>query len=152
MTDDLPMTRARLFVLINAFERDARAMLQKYVVDEMGEEAALGPFYMACQAKKEADASSGSVPVTHYLEMREGYDLLNTHRGRLPSDLATEVRELTRNLDRLVGIRNRVMHARPLAAGDSDAAVSLLTQYRSGYWRELRRTLAQLQADPGWEP
>ena len=44
------------------------------------------------------------------------------------------------------------MHARPLAAGDSDAAVSLFSQFRTDYWSESRRTIAHLQADPTWEP
>lgn len=152
MTEDLAMTRARLFVLIDAFERDVRSVLHRFVISEVGEENALGSFYEPCRAKGEADSTASDTPLTNFLEMREGYDLLNTHRGRLPSDLATEVRELTQNLDRLVGIRNRVMHARPLASGDSDAAVSLLNQFRTTYWAELRRTMAHLQADPGWEP
>lgn len=152
MSDDVPMTRARLFVLIDAFERDVRAILERFVISEMGEEAALGALFGPCRAKSDADSSSGDSPLSTFLEMREGYDLLNTHRAKLPSELATEVRQLTQNLDRLVGIRNRVMHARPLAAGDSDAAVSLLNQFASGYWKELRRMMAQLHADPTWEP
>lgn len=146
------MTRAQLFVLVDAFERDVRAALQKYVTDEVGEEQGLGQFYATCIVKREKDSSASEVPLASFLEMREGYDLLNIHRQHLPSELATEVRELTQNLDRLVGIRNRVMHARPLAAGDGDAAVSLLGQFQTRYWSELRRTLAQLQADPTWEP
>lgn len=152
MSDDLPMSRARLFVLINAFEGDIRANLQRYVISEIGDETALGAFFAPCQSKRESDPSTAGVPLAHFLDLREGYDLLNTHRGRLPSDLAAEVRELTQNLDRLVGIRNRVMHARPLAAGDSVAAVSLLNQFRTEYWAELRRVMAQLNADPAWEP
>lgn len=152
LSDDMPMTRARLFVLIGAFEGDVRTLLQKYVIDDIGDEEALGSFYAACRAKAQADPSGENVPLAHFLDMREGYDLLNTHRGRLPSDLAKEVRELTQGLDRIVAIRNRVMHARPLAAGDSDAAVSLFNQFRTSYWSELRRTVAQLQADPSWEP
>lgn len=44
------------------------------------------------------------------------------------------------------------MHARPLLAGDSDAAVSLLNMYQTRYWPELKRIIAQLQEDPSWEP
>ena len=102
MSDDLPMTRARLFVLIDAFERDVRTILRKYVTNEVGEERCLGAFLAPCSAKRENDPSAGEVPLANFLEMREGYDLLNTHRQRLPSELATEVRELTQSLDRLV--------------------------------------------------
>ena len=146
------MTRSRLFVLFNSFERDVRSILQRFVISELGEQEGLGTFFEPCKAKSDADPSSQGALLSTFLEMRQGYDLLNTHRGKLPSDLATEVRELTASIDRVVGIRNRVMHARPLAAGDGDAAVSLLNQFSTSYWSELRRTMAHLQADPSWEP
>jgi len=152
MNKDLPMTRARLFVLIGAFELDIRSIIQKYVVDEIGEEACLGGFFESCLSKRLKDPTARETPLVNFLELRESYDILNVHRKELPADLAREVRELTPNLDHLVGIRNRVMHARPLAAGDGDAAVSLLSSYVTRFWTELRRTLAHLNADPTWEP
>lgn len=153
MTDNLPMTRARLFVLIDAFERDVRAILGRFVVAELGEELALGASYERACAKRQLDtAADGETPVVEFLDMREGYDLLNTHRALLPEELAREVRDLTANLDRLTAVRNRVMHSRPLAAGDSDATVSLLNQFQTRYWSEMKRMLAQLWADPSWEP
>ncbi|WP_413542666.1 cold shock domain-containing protein [Citricoccus nitrophenolicus] len=150
--DELPMTRARLYVLISSFENDIRENLRKYVIDDLGEEVALGSFYSSCVSKADSDRAGTQNLLSNFLDLREAYDLMNTHRGRLPSDLATETRELTTNLDRLVAIRNRVMHSRPLAQGDGDAALSLLNQFRTGYWNELRRTMAQLHADPEWEP
>lgn len=152
MSADLPMTRARLYVLVDAFERDVRAALEKYVTAELGEEECLRNLYAACLAKRDNDTGAESMPLVTYLDMREGYDLLNAHRALLPSEFANEVRELTPSLDQLVSIRNRVMHARPLAAGDSDTAVSLLNQFQNRSWSELRRTMTQLQSDPTWEP
>lgn len=148
----IPMTRARLFVLIDAFERDIRMILARFVLTEIDETTALGNFYAKTKERQEADSASGSTALTEYLDLREAYDLLNTHRNLLPEELSSEVRELTQNLDRLVEIRRRVMHARPLGVGDSDAAPALLTQFRTRYWTELRRTLAQLDEDPTWEP
>lgn len=150
---DFPMTRARMYVLIDAFERDIRSILARFVVEELGEEKALGPSFERAIAKKsQDDNASDSSPAAEYLDLREGYDLLNTHRSLLPEELAKEVREHTAVLDRLVGIRKRVMHARPLAGGDSEAAVSLLNQFQTRYWPELKRMIAQLMADPSWEP
>ena len=146
------MTRARLYVLVDAFERDVRSALEKFVTSEIGEEACLGIFFSSCVTKRENDSGSDTMPLVTFLDMRDGYDLLNVHRALLPTEFATEVRELTQNLDQLVSIRNRVMHARPLAAGDSDTAVSLLNQFQSRGWNELRRTLTHLQEEPAWEP
>lgn len=147
------MTRARLYVLIDSFERDIRSILARYVLTELDEISALGAKHAkALQRRSDDDAATEDTPLTEYLDLREAYDLLNTHRRLLPGELAQEVRELTSHLDRLVGIRKRVMHARPLVAGDSDAAPSLLCQYQSQWWPELKRTLAQMDADPTWEP
>ena len=152
VTSDLPMTRARLYVLVDAFERNVRVILQKYVTDELGEEICLGNFFENCKAKRDSDPTASDAPLVTFLEMREGYDLLNTHRNCIPAELSKEVKDLTQNIDRLVGIRNRVMHARPLAPGDSDAAVSFLTQFQTRYWHDLHHVVAQLQSDPSWEP
>ncbi|HYZ55807.1 MAG TPA: cold shock domain-containing protein [Streptosporangiaceae bacterium] len=149
----IPMTRARLYVLIDAFERDIRAILARFVLPEMSESEALGRLYdKALSRRNEDDAATDSTPLTEYLDLREAYDLLNTHRELLPQELSREVRELTANLDRLVAIRKRVMHPRPLLAGDSDAALSLLNQFQTRFWPELKRMLAQLDEDPSWEP
>src|SRR5689334_3027074 len=118
------MTRARLYVLIDAFERDIRNILARYVLSELPEREALGSFYdKTLKRRNDDEAASDSTALTEYLDLREAYDLLNTHRELLPQELAREVRELTPNLDRLVSIRNRVMHPRPLLAEDSDAAL-----------------------------
>lgn len=145
------MTRARVFVLIDAFERDIRQILSRFVLAELSEEDALGPSFSGARARQSEEVNPSDALVD-YIYLREGYDLLNSHRKLLPEELAQEVRDLTSNLDRLVGIRKRVMHARPLLAGDSDAAVLLLNMYQTRYWSELKRMVAQLREDPSWEP
>lgn len=155
MTDQpfAPMSRTRLYVLIDAFERDIRNHIARYILAEIDEETAFAGLYDKTAAKRNDDqAATDNTPLSEYLDLREAYDLLNTHRQMLPAELAREIRELTANLDRLVGIRNRVMHSRPLLAGDTDAAQALLNQYSTGYWRQLRTTLIKLNADPTWEP
>ena len=151
LADELPMTRARLYVLLDAFERDIRSILTRFILSEMPPNEALGSFFDSANEKRRQEGA-GDNSLVEYLNLREGYDLLNTHRRLLPEELATEVLKLTSNLDRLVRIRHRVMHARPLVPGDSYAAVSLLNQYQAKNWQELKRTVGQLSADPSWEP
>lgn len=149
----IPMSRARLYVLIDSFERDIRQILARYVVSEIGESGTLGEKVAKCDQRRAEDAAaSESSSLVDYLDLREAYDLLNAHRGLLPEELGKEARELTPNLDRVVAIRKRVMHARPLAEGDSDAAISLLTSFRTRWWAETQRTIGQLDTDPSWEP
>jgi len=150
---NIPMTRARLYVLIDAFERDMRASIARFILGEISEEEALGKLFAKASGRKGDDAaSSDDTPLAEYLDLREAYDLLNTHRRLLPEELAREVRELTPSMDRLVSIRKRVMHPRPLLAGDSDAAAMLLNQFQTRFWPELQRMFMHLDEDPSWEP
>ncbi len=149
----IQVTRARLFVLIDSFERDIRGLLTRYVLMDLDEREALGPNYEKAAARRDRDLGAGDEAVlVNYLDLREAYDLLNSHRRLFPEELAREVRELTGELDRLVPIRNRVMHGRPLGMGDLDGAYSILTQFRTQWWRNLDGTLRTLISQPDWEP
>lgn len=146
------MTRSRLYVLIDSVEADMRNLLVRYVLDHLDEESALGPNYAKANLKREADGIGDSVSTIQYLDMRESYDVLNRHREALPADLGRELRENTPSMDSLVPIRNRVMHGRPLQAGDPEAAVSICRNFRTRYWGTLKGVLDHLDADPTWEP
>lgn len=98
---------------------------------EISDRETLGRLYdKAFGRKNEDDAATDDTPLSEYLDLRETYDLLNTHRRYLPEKLAREVRECTVGMDRLVGIRRRVMHPRPLLADDSvSASIDLKSVY-----------------------
>ncbi|WP_082567328.1 AAA family ATPase [Janibacter sp. Soil728] len=149
----IPMTRARLYVLIDAFERDMRTLLGRFMHPELTEEELLENLYDKALTRQRDDASGSlDTPLVEYLDLREAYDLLNRHRKFLPEELAREIRECTASMDRLVGIRRRVMHPRPLLADDGEAAPMILNQFSTRFWSETRRVLSQLDTDPSWEP
>ena len=147
------MTRSRLYILIDAFESDLRNMLLRYVLDHLDEEAALGPNYKAASLRRDNDAITGETQSTiFYLDLREAYDILNRHREVLPAELGRELKTCTPDMDRLVPIRNRVMHGRPLNAGDAENALSVCSAFTTRYWTTTREAIEQLKVDPLWEP
>lgn len=146
-------TRARLYVLISSFETDIRRILDRYVVEELGEQGALGKLFEKAERRRlDDDVESGSTPLVEYLDLMEGYDLLNTHRKLLPSELAEEVRGQTGQMPRVVEIRNRIMHSRPPKGDDAPSAVRFLEGFQSQWWRELHAVIERLQRDDSWEP
>ncbi|GHJ48846.1 hypothetical protein Cs7R123_61880 [Catellatospora sp. TT07R-123] len=151
---DVRLTRMRMYVLIDAFERDIRDVLRRFVLDDLSDEEVLGGQLLVKardrQMKDRGDESGHSL--VEYLDFRETYGLLNRHRAMLPEALARETTDLTAGLDRLVLIRNRVMHGRPLAAGDPDALSALLSILLAPQWRALHDTWRMLRDDPFWEP
>lgn len=146
------MTRSRLFVLIDAFETDMRAALLRYVFDHVDEESALGPAYEKANLRRESDDVDGSQSIAQYLDIREAYDLLNRYRSSLPEDFGRELRENTDLMNTLTPIRNRVMHGRPLHAGDPENCVSAAQNFVTRYWVHTKETLDHLISDPTWEP
>jgi tetratricopeptide (TPR) repeat protein len=127
-------------------------MILKFVLDHMSETEALGASYVKAADRRHAEASGDELSIVEYLDMREAYDILNRHREALPVELARELRHGTPSMDALVPIRNRVMHGRPLQAGDAEKAVSACREFKSRFWPTLRDTLDRLSAEPEWEP
>ncbi|WP_369389753.1 NB-ARC domain-containing protein [Streptomyces sp. CG1] len=118
----------------------------------MSESEALGDSYVRAAERRHADASDDELSLIEYLDMRDAYDILNRHREALPVELARELRYGTPRMDTLVPIRNRVMHGRPLQAGDAEKAVGACREFKSRFWPAMRDTLDRLSADPEWEP
>ncbi|MEU7883982.1 NB-ARC domain-containing protein [Microbispora bryophytorum] len=146
------MTRSRLFVLIDAFENDMRRLLRHYVLDHLEEDEALGPSYSKANERREADTTDTTTSIAEYLDMREAYDLLNRHREALPGEVMREIRENTVRMDTLTPIRNRVMHGRPLQAGDAENALSAARCFTTRFWPSVHEIIAHLDNDPSWEP
>lgn len=145
--------RARLYVLIVSFEADIRQILGRYVVAELGEGAALGALFDKTERRRlDDDGELIGTPLVAYLDLMEAYDLLNAHRSLLPVGLADEIRSQTPQMPRLVEIRNRVMHSRPLRSDDAQTAMRFLEVFETQWWRELHEAIGRLQADPSWEP
>lgn len=151
---NIRLTRMRMFALIDAFERDMRDMLLRYVLTEVSPEEALGGSFDRAREKQLREPEMGLVPssIVEFLDFKEAYDLLNRNRAHLPEGLAREIRQLAPNLDRLVIIRNRVMHGRPIGAGDPEVLPRLLRMFNSTQWRSLAEAWTHLESDPFWEP
>jgi cold shock CspA family protein len=151
------MTRARLFVLIDALEEDLRDALRTHVVERLGEDVALGPYLTDARERLLSDpgasADALSEPI-NYLYLQEAVALLNRHRELLPTDLGEAIRASTPRLDAVAPVRNRVMHGRPLNADDAEGVVRCGNDLlASGVtWPNVSEVLGRLNADPAWEP
>jgi len=146
------MTRSRLFALIEAFESDMRSLVNRYILDHADERDVLAGDYEGANARRANDGANSLASIADYLDLRPCYDVLNRFRGDLPQALAHEVKSNTVELDRLVPIRNRVMHGRPLRPDDPEIALSALNHYKSRFWPTTVSVLSRLNSDVLWEP
>jgi LuxR family transcriptional regulator, glucitol operon activator len=77
---------------------------------------------------------------------------LGRHRGQLPAEINWRLKQTLPQLERLLGIRNRVMHSRPLNFDDlaiTTHVAESLAGDRSWDWRELKTALQTVEQDPG---
>ncbi len=152
MPSALRMSRARMYVLLDAFEQDMREAIEKYITDHLSEEQAFGSDFERANILRINDVGDGSVSIVHYLFLRQAFDALARHRELLPGELASEIKANTGRLDAIVPIRNRVMHGRPLRDGDPESVASGVRAFTTRHWKNSHEILARLESDPEWEP
>lgn len=143
----------QIYALVDAYERDVRDIIARFIVTELNSDELVFTTLLApLLAKRAADPAGAEVGLVDYLDLRQAYDLLNTHRRFLPQELSRQVRELTSELDSIVPIRHRVMHSRPLAPGDFDSIRSCMTKFDRRYWKRTAKILDALRQDSSWLP
>lgn len=142
-----------MYALIDAFERDVRALLRRYVESQLdGDLAVFGSALPDLIARRDADSAGHKADLVEYMDLRPAYDLLNRHRKYLPRDLGEQVRELTSELDVITPIRHRVMHSRPLALGDFERIISSLSKFDFSFWQGTAKVLDHLRRNDAWVP
>ncbi|POH57681.1 cold shock domain-containing protein [Arthrobacter glacialis] len=146
------MSSQQLYALVDAFERDIRQLITRFIIPELDESEVFGSLLPNLIAKRDTDPAGNDNDLVDYLDLRPAYDLLNTHRGLIPLDAAKHAKELTVELDIVVPIRHRVMHSRPLAPGDQERILSSLGKFDSRYWKRTSKTLDAIRIDSTWLP
>ncbi|MHA7289556.1 NB-ARC domain-containing protein [Arthrobacter sp. MDT3-24] len=147
------MSRARLYVLIDAFEQDMRLAIEGHLLDHIDESDLLNATELSnARLKQAADENGNEVSVIHYLDLQAGYDVLLRNKGSIPTNLAAELSSAAASVSQLVPIRHRVMHGRPLNADDPAKTVTLLSPFSGAFWTQTQTILGRLRQDSSWEP
>lgn len=147
------MGSQQMYALIDAFERDIRSLISRFVlpVDD-DERQVFGSELDELKNRQDHDPMGSETELVEYLDLRPAYDLLNRHRRYLPAFLASETKDLTSELDIILPIRHRVMHSRPLAPGDFDRITSCLVKFDRTFWANTARVMDYIRADESWLP
>jgi tetratricopeptide (TPR) repeat protein len=151
--NDLRMSRARLYVVIDAFESDLRSGIERYLLDHMPADEVFTPAELGrVSERRSPDVDGEGVSHVHYLDLGVALDVLLRHKERLPHELTLELRSPGSDLARLIPIRHRVMHGRPLLDEDPSNALRELSQLKSRHWGETKAVVKHLHDDAAWEP
>jgi Tfp pilus assembly protein PilF/cold shock CspA family protein len=148
-------TRLTCYALIAAIEEDIRAALETALGDDPIEQVITSERVEKAQSRRKADGLGGATSVAGvlpYLDFADGYELSMSHKDRLSPDMVAGLRGIAPNLARVIAIRNRVAHTRPMEIDDSahllDVTETLTSS--SGDWVTAAETLARLASDPSY--
>src|SRR6185312_5164459 len=86
-----------------------------------------------------------------YLDYADTYQLLNTHKTELMPEVAASIKQNLLSLEKLVPIRNRVSHSRPLNFDDLAIVLDVSESFASEEciaWTNLRQVLEKLKTNP----
>lgn len=149
-------TRLTCFVLIAAIEEDMRAAIEDHLGAHAISEVVPADRAERAQTRRQAD---GLLPATSvqgllpYLDFGDSYETLMSWKNAVPGELIASLTAINAEVGRLIAIRNRVAHTRPMEIDDSAHLVdiaTLLVGKGANHWTALVETLARLRRDPAF--
>ena len=150
-------TRLTCFALIAAIEDDMRAAIEANLGDRAIDDILPADRAQRAQSRRADDghgATTALPGLLPYLDFSDSYEALASNRSCLPEDLVASLKALAPRLRRLIEIRNRVAHIRPMEIDDSayllDSADELIASHLSTVWTTLSETIERLQSDPSY--
>lgn len=156
----LSATRLTLYALLSSLEESLRETILLHLEPQNDVISLLGPERTEkASQRREADrvdveSQATLADLLAYTDLQDLWEILNSSRSLLPTDLGQTIKSSTAQLQRLVPIRNRVMHSRPVEFEDLPMTVDLLrelaTTIQDKCFSALRETLGRLERDPSF--
>jgi len=156
----IPEVRLTLYSFISAIESDLRGILREELIPSCNDLSFIkDPDNREKIVKRFEKDNPGLAPESNidslidFLYFQESYKVILENRESMPAFIAREITAIVPDLDKISSIRNRVMHNRPLLAGDFSHVYSfvdkLIPQKRIE-WSTCQRTLSRLDEDPSF--
>lgn len=150
------LSRLTLYSLITATEEDMRSLLSTYTPHGSNVAALLGPdLHMSAKdrAHKDESANLDNLQLEDLLQYCDFGDLvqcLSSIKACIPEDIRPAIQQMASQLKLLAGIRNRVMHARPLDFEDLIKYSTLVDDLliSNGFWPNLSEAKKQIAQSP----
>src|SRR5665213_1552207 len=151
-------SRLTIFALLTGLEEDLRELIVQHLgshnaQDSLGERL----FHLAMERfVKENQILLGPPLVSelaYFIDFADTYQVLNRHAQELPECLRLFLSKYTQLMDKLVAVRNRVAHVRPLQFDDLANVhdiCDVLVSDMSLPWPMLKTTLLKIKEDPSF--
>lgn len=153
------LTRMSVYALLCALEEDLRLIVKNYILDIQGSENKL-PVDLLEKAKRRLDKDFGTVTddmdvtdLIEYFDLGDTYQVINSYGKEIPEHLYKFIKSITKDLDALVLIRNRVMHIRPLDVEDYPKLISIcdkIINSNTNVWGNLVEVSEKINSNPSF--
>jgi len=152
-------SRLTLYALLSGIETDLREMLvihcgaEKDLTKLLGKDLFDRVFERYVKDGGDLGGVSSITDLVDYLDFADSYQVLNANRNLLPTKLGQMLQEVTPSLQKLIPIRNRVAHSRPLNFEDFDAVLDASEEFQTrspADWKNLAYTQGRIRKNPGF--
>lgn len=145
-------TRLTCFAIISAIEVDLREHILSL---ESEHELTWGEQCVQSATTRLARERSGVAEPTHadlvdYLDFADAYQILLANKSVLDEVTLSNLKLVAGSLERLVSVRNRVAHSRPMEIDDLAVTHDVAKALVGDRWPQLSSTLERLKADPAF--
>lgn len=152
------LTRMTVYALISSLEEDLRAVIKDYLIGSNSKANIPDELYKRAQYRLEKDLgfnfeSTSPLDLIDYFDLGDTYQVINSNSEHIPDHISSIIKRNTKNFDKIIPIRNRVMHIRPLDVEDSPNTFLLcekLTEYDDSVWTNISTTLALIHENPAY--
>lgn len=117
------LTRMTVYALISSLEEDLRDLIKTYISPEILEKSIA--IELQIRAKQRFEKDLGFVyedlsahDLVDYFDLGDTYQIINSNTDKIPNHISVYIKRNTNNFEKLIPIRNRVMHIRPLDVED----------------------------------
>ena len=152
-------SRLTLYAVLSGIEDDLREVIGSQLGPQLDTEPLFGRHLT--EKLRERRATEDSVAeeaetlggLLEFADFGDLFQLLNVHWSLLPAQIGNHIRDETKNFERLVPIRNRVAHSRPLLFDDFPATIDIATAFcntEALRWTSLRTTMQRLKTEPSF--
>jgi len=160
MNTKIAEIRLTLYSLISALETDLRDVVRTVLVPSSNDLSFIKELEVREKIIKRYEKDNPGLSacanldtLIEFLDFQESYKIILQNKEIIPSPIIAEIKSVVPDLDKTAEIRNRVMHSRPLLAGDFThvfALVSKLIPEKRIEWSACQRTIQKLDDDPSF--
>ncbi|WP_323975737.1 tetratricopeptide repeat protein [Aeromonas hydrophila] len=152
------LTRMTVYALISALEEDLRTITKNLVQQESAN--VIFPKELKERAKLRFEKDLGFTfedtslyDLIDYLDLGDTFQVINSNTLNLPHHISAIVKKNSKTLEKIIPVRNRVMHIRPLDVEDypnTSAYCYTLVDQEPTIWCNLKDTLEHIEKNPSY--